>query len=216
MANIGVFDSGVGGQSVATAISLALPDDDVIFINDHENVPYGTKSESELYNLALPKLQQLLEKDCEIIVIACNSVSTTIIDQLREALPVELIGVEPMVKEAANISKQEIIAVCATPATLASARYRELCREYANPTVVLEPDCSEWAFMIENDAIDRARITHTIEDVLAQGADVIVLGCTHYHWVESLIKTVVGNKAMVLQPEPTIIEHVRLALGRTS
>lgn len=214
MAKIGVFDSGVGGQSVATAIGLALPDDDVIFVHDHENVPYGTKTADELFELSLPKLRELAENGSEVIVIACNSVSTTILDRLKSEINVPLIGVEPMVGEAARQSKNKVVAVCATPLTLASERYRRLRLEHANPIALIEPDCSEWAYMIEQDMVDRARVSHTIEDAIEQGADVIVLGCTHYHWIESLIKSIAGNRAVVLQPEQTIIGQVKQVLGR--
>lgn len=214
MSNIGVFDSGVGGQSVATAISLALPEDDVIFINDSLNVPYGTKTEDGLYELALPKLEKLAGQGCKVIVIACNSVSTTILDELQKDISVPLIGVEPLIKQAVERSSSKVIAVCATPRTLASSRYKELCAQYAHNSVVIEPDCSEWALMIENDAIDRAKIRVAVDDVIQQGADTIVLGCTHYHWIESLIRSIANGKAQIIQPEEFIVGEVKQALSR--
>jgi glutamate racemase len=216
MSKIGVFDSGVGGQSVATAIGLGLPDDDVIFVNDSLNVPYGTKTEDELYEMALPKLQQLADQGCRVIVIACNSVSTTILDKLQKDISVPLIGVEPLIEQAVEKSSSKVIAVCATPRTLASSRYKELCAQYAVDSVVVEPDCSEWALMIENDAIDRAKIKIAIEDVIQQGADTIVLGCTHYHWIESLIRSIANGKAQIIQPEEFIVGEVRQALLQLS
>jgi glutamate racemase len=208
---IGVFDSGVGGQSVATALSVALPEQDVIFAHDNEHVPYGTKTEEQLFEYSLPILQGLGGKDCKLIVVACNSLSTTILDKLQAKITVPLIGVEPMISQASTVTKTGIIAVCATPRTLASNRYRELCRAAAN-CMFVEPDCSEWALMIEQDMIDRTKIKISIEDALDQGADVIILGCTHYHWIESLIKSIVGNRAVVLQPEEQIIDRVKLAI----
>lgn len=214
MAKIGVFDSGIGGQSVAKAIGGALPEDDVLFVNDPENVPYGTKTEDQLYSLALPKLKELADSGCEVIVIACNSVSTTILGRLQQDINVPLIGVEPRIEEALGKSKSKIIAVCATPRTLASARYKQLCHEHAKDAVIIEPDCSEWALMIERDAIDRAKIKMAIEDTVQQGADVIVLGCTHYHWIESLIHSIANGEAYVLQPEKFIVREVQQVLSR--
>lgn len=197
---------------MATAISLALDDDDVIFAHDNANVPYGTKTEEELYQLALPKLKSLEDGGCQVIVIACNTLSTTIIDQLQDDISVPLIGVEPMIQEACEATSSNVIAICATPRTLKSERYGELCREFAGGISIVEPDCSEWAQMIESDTVDRIRIKMTIEDALEQGADVIVLGCTHYHWIESLIKSIVGIRARVIQPESIIVERVRQEL----
>lgn len=214
MAKIGVFDSGIGGQSVATAIGVALPEDDVVFVNDPENVPYGIKTEDQLYTLALPRLKELAGSGCEVIVIACNSVSTTILGRLQKEISVPLIGVEPRIEEALGKSKSKIIAVCATPRTLASSRYKQLCHEYAKDAVIIEPDCSEWALMIERDAIDRAKIKMAIEDTVQQGADVIVLGCTHYHWIESLIHSIANGEAYVLQPEQFIVREVQQVLSR--
>jgi len=209
---IGVFDSGVGGQAVATSIGLALPEEDVIFINDHENVPYGTKTELQLLEFTRPKLQNLTAQGCKVIVIACNSVSTTILDQLQSEFTVPLIGVEPMVEEAVNRSKSKVITVCATPRTLKSKRYGQLCQEYAGETAIIEPDCSEWADMIENQSIDRLKIELTIRDTLEQGADVIVLGCTHYHWIQALIASVCEERATIVQPEQHIIKKVKTTL----
>lgn len=210
---IGVFDSGVGGLSVARAIEKALPSSVVTFTNDVKNVPYGTKSPDELYSLTLPILNKL-SKSCDVIVVACNTVSTTIIEKLRTALPVPLVAMEPMIKPAAAQTKTGVIAVCATPATLASRRYKWLKDQYAKGVKVLEPDCSDWAAMIENSQVDRQKITERIDAVCQQNADVIVLGCTHYHWIEELIKEIVGVRAAVLQPEAPVIEQLKRVLER--
>jgi glutamate racemase len=212
---IGVFDSGVGGKSVADAVEKALPGHQVIYVQDSDNVPYGTKSPDTLFSLVEPILQGLASKGCEVIVIACNSVSTTIITELRNSVNVPLIGVEPMIKEAAEATDSKIIAVCATPTTLKSARYSELTKIHASGISILEPDCSQWALLIENDQIDQAIIRQQILDVCEQDADVIVLGCTHYHWIEDDIKKVADHfGCLVLQPEQTIIEELKRVIGR--
>jgi glutamate racemase len=210
---VGVFDSGIGGLSVANAIKRAMPDAEIIFKNDAEHVPYGTKTKDEILAFCLPVLQSLVEDSVEIIVVACNTVSTTLIGTLRRLLTVPLIAMEPMVKPAALASTSKIIAVCATPTTLASARYQELKDTYAKDVKVLEPDCSDWSFLIENDRMSEAKIKQAIEPMLEQGADQIVLGCTHYHWIEEQIKQLAGQKATVLQPEPMIIAQLQRQLG---
>lgn len=212
MTKIGVFDSGIGGKSVANAIEQALPEAQVTFVNDSQHVPYGTKTPDELYDLVRPILQELAER-VQVIVVACNTVSTTLIQRLRQDIKVPLVAVEPMVKPAAEATKSDIIAVCATPTTLASPRYHWLKETYASHVKVLEPDCSDWSAMIEADHVNRAHIKERIEAVCQAGADVIVLGCTHYHWIEDLIKDLVAGRATVIQPEQAVVAQLKRVLA---
>lgn len=212
---IGVFDSGIGGLSVANAIKKAIPNAEIIFKNDAEHLPYGSKTKDEILAFCLPVLQSLVEDEVDIIVVACNTVSTNLIGPLRKLLPVRLIAMEPMVKPASSATRSKVIAVCATPTTLASERYGELKATYAQGVTVLEPDCSDWTLLIENDQMSEDKIKQTIEPLLNQGADQIVLGCTHYHWIEEEIRQLAGQKATVLQPEPMIIVELRRQLGLT-
>ncbi len=208
---IGVFDSGIGGLSVANAIKKAMPEHEIRFVNDSEHVPYGTKTKAELLSLALPILTKMQDEGCQVIVIACNTLTTTLITELRANLSIPLVAVEPMVKPAAGMTKTGVIGVCATPATLASQRYAQLKKDYAKDVLVIEPDCSNWAELIEHNHIDREQIKSTVENLVASGADVIVLGCTHYHWIEEDIRQWAGQ-AEVIQPEEAIIRRLRQTL----
>jgi glutamate racemase len=209
---IGVFDSGVGGKSVANAIQKALPDLEIVLREDKEHLPYGTRQPSELMSFIGPIFEEMIEQGCQVIVVACNTVSTTLIDELRARYQVPLIAVEPMVKPAAQLTKSGVVAVCATPNTLASKRYNWLKKEYASKVKVLEPDCADWALMIENDVVDRDKIASRINFVLDAGADVIVLACTHYHWIEVEISQLAAGRAKILQPEEAIIEQLKRVL----
>lgn len=210
---IGVFDSGIGGLSVARALEAALPDHEIIFMDDQQHMPYGTKSPDEVYALAEPILQNLVDRGCAIIVIACNTVTTTLIGRVRQAFDVPFVAIEPMVKPAAEQTRSGVIAVCATPATLSSERYARLKQEFAAHIQVLEPDCADWAAMIEHKTIDEQAIAARIEDVIRNGGDVIVLGCTHYHWIEETVKRIARGRAAVLQPEQAIVARVRQVLA---
>lgn len=210
---IGVFDSGVGGLSVATAIKKAMPDAEVLFRNDKSHLPYGLKPPAEILGYVLPILQQLIKEGCQVIVLACNTVSTTLIGELREHLDVPLIAVEPMVKPAAAMTKTGVIAVCATPTTLASQRYARLKDAYAKGIKVIEPDCSDWTRMIEDNQVNEKIIKQRINESIEQGADVIVLGCTHYHWIEDQINTIARGRAKVIQPEPAVIQQLKIVLS---
>ncbi|HET9173847.1 MAG TPA: glutamate racemase [Candidatus Saccharimonadales bacterium] len=205
---IGVFDSGIGGLSVADAIERAMPEHEIIFRDDVGHLPYGTKTPDEIFSYVVPILDDMVREGCQVLVIACNTVSTNLIGRLRERLTVPLVAVEPMVKPAAAATKSRVIAVCATPTTLASPRYAELKDIYARDITVLEPDCSTWTAMIESNTVDRDHITRTIDDVIENGADVIVLGCTHYHWIESLITEAAHGRATVIQPEPAVVRRL--------
>lgn len=209
---IGVFDSGVGGLSVANAIHEALPEHEVVLREDKDHVPYGTRQPDEILGFVTPIFQELVDQGCQVIVVACNTVSTTLIGELRERFSIPLIAVEPMVKPAADATSSKIVAVCATPTTLASARYAELKATYASGIKVLEPDCSDWAYMIENKTVDRQKIADRINEVLDAGADVIVLGCTHYHWIEEEIRELAAGRAQVIQPEQAIIKQLNAVL----
>jgi len=119
---------------------------------------------------------------------------------------------EPMLKPAAERTKTGTIAVFATPRTLGSQRYAWLKGEYAKDMDILEPDCGDWALMIENNSLEREKVAKTIEDVINQGADEIVLGCTHYHWIEEMVKKIADGRADVIQPEKPTIEQLKRVL----
>jgi glutamate racemase len=211
---IGVFDSGVGGLSVVNAINKAIPDMEVIYKEDKEHVPYGTKPVEQVHGFVRPIFQGLIDEGCQVIVVACNTVTTNLISQLREEFPVPMVGMEPMVKPAAAASKTGVIWLCATPRKLSSKRYGWLKAQYAPSTTVLEPDCRDWAEMIEANRVNREKVAKTINDSIAKGADQIVLGCTHYHWIEELIKDSAAGRAEVLQPEVPVVKQLKLVLER--
>ena len=206
---VGVFDSGIGGLSVARSIERAFPSADVIYVHDAEHMPYGTKTVEEIYNCALPKIKQLYESSCDIIVLACNTVTMTNQARFEAEFDVPFVGLRPMVKPAAKTTKSKKIIVCATPATLASGRYQSIKQDYANGVHAYEPDCADWAMLIEANIITEERIRQSIEPGIAAGADVIVLACTHYHWIEQHIRRLAGPNITVLQPEMAVIETIR-------
>jgi len=210
---IGVFDSGVGGLSVAKAIEKELPEAEVLFVHDTpEHFPYATKDPDEIYGFVVPILQGLVDANCDAIVIACNTVTTTLVRRLHDAFDIPLVGLEPMVKPAALMTKSGVIAVCATPTTLSSERYEWLKTTYGYACTFLEPDCSDWSYLIEHNQMNEERIRKEIEPALEQGADVIVLGCTHYHWIETEIKSIAKGRAQVIQPETAVVAQLKRVL----
>ena len=214
---IGVFDSGIGGLSVANAIELALPGHDVIFRNDSVHVPYGSRDLSEIYALSEPIIRRLIEEDgAQVVVVACNTVTTNFIGTLRERFAVPFVGMEPSVKPAAEATRTGTITVCATPRTLESPRYAWLVETYAPGVRILQPDCSDWSSMIESDTVSAERIAAIVDASIAAGSDQIVLGCTHYHWIEDMIRQCAQGRAAVLQPEQPVIEQLERVLAEIS
>lgn len=211
---IGVFDSGIGGKAVADRLKNDYPDVEVLYVDDRENVPYGNRSQDEVASLADEAIQPLLIENCDVIVLACNTATAAAIDILRAKYPsTPFIGLEPMVKPAVAQTKSGVVAICATPSTLNSVRYGNLKQEYASSTTILEPDCSGWAYMIENNEIASQKVEKVINDACDAGADVIVLACTHYHWIKDEITTIANDRAVVIDPSDAISERVKAVLG---
>ena len=193
---------------MANAIQKALPDAEVVLREDKEHLPYGDKEPAELLGFVVPIFTELVNAGCQVIVVACNTISTTLETELNERFSIPLIMMVPMIKPAAEQTKTGVIAVCATPTTLTSVRYQELKELYAKDIKVLEPDCSDWAYMIEMNQVDGQKIAGRISEVLEGGADVIVLGCSHYHWIEREIRVLAEGRAKVIQPEGAIVKRL--------
>lgn len=206
---IGVFDSGIGGQAVADQLHILIPDAEILSVNDHEHVPYGTRTPEDIISLTHEAIQPLLEAACDVIVIACNTATTVAIRYLRETYPAtKFVGIEPMVKTAAGLSESKHIAVLATPATLASPRYHELKETWAKGVTIDEPDCHDWASLIENEHITEVPIEAVVETAIEGGADVIVLACTHYHWLKDRAENAAGEHAKILEPSDAIARRI--------
>jgi len=211
---LGIFDSGIGGEAIASALRVTFPDADIQTVNDSANLPYGDKTKSMVCKLTDAALQPLLKSDCDIIILACNTATALAINYLREKYPNQkFIGIEPMVKTAAKITRSRIITVCATPATLKSERYKKLVEKFGNRITIIEPDCSKWAQMIEDNQINERAITKIVDDECNTGTDVIVLGCTHYHWIKDLIIKIAAGRAEVIEPSEAIGRRVKKLLN---
>lgn len=210
---IGIFDSGIGGEAIAAAMRRTFPDANIITVDDHEHLPYGDKTKQEVIDLTTAAIQPLITEKCDVIIIACNTATALAIDSLRQEYPNQkFIGIEPMIKTAAELTESGTVAVCATPATLASERYYELVEKYGKNLKIIEPDCRNWARMIENNQINNQLIKQTVDNVCNQGADVIVLGCTHYHWIKDLIIKIAGGRAQIIEPSENISRRVKQLL----
>jgi glutamate racemase len=211
---IGVFDSGIGGEAVTQALAREFPDADIMTVSDREHMPYGNKSSEDVIRLTETAIAPLLQSGCDAIILACNTATAAAIEHLRAAHPTQpFIGLEPMLKPAAALTKTGTIAVLATPTTLASERYLAAKSEFTAGVRVIEPDSSDWAKLIENSDLNRDKIDSVVNECLDADVDVIVLGCTHYHWIKHEIIETAGLKATVLEPSEAIARRLRELLN---
>lgn len=211
---LGIFDSGIGGKAIAKSLTDFFPKANILVVDDKKNIPYGEKNDEEIINLTDQAIHPLLKQSCDVIIIACNTATAVAIDTLRKKYPNQkFIGIEPMIKTASKLTKTKKIAVFATPATLNSRRYKNLIKEYGQDIEIIEPDVREWASMIEKNQINYKSINETAKKVCTMKADVIVLGCTHYHWIKDSIIEAVGKKAIVIEPSQAIGKRVKNLLN---
>lgn len=210
---IGVFDSGLGGLSVLAAIAHALPRADLVYLADSAHVPYGDKTDGFITGRVLAIGRHLAASGCHLLVVACNTATTAAIQTLRSHLPgVQVVGVEPGVKPAAQSSPARHIAVLATEATARSQRLRQLVEHHADGTRVDIVPCPGWATHVEtlqpDSATFRAEVSAKIEALLAAGADRIVLGCTHYAFLTPIIAPLLAGRAELIDVSAAIARQV--------
>lgn len=212
--HIGVFDSGVGGEAVAHRLQELLPQARIRVANDRAHVPYGSRAEPEVAALTERAIQPLLEAGCQVIVLACNTATAAAIGHLRRTYPdTAFVGLEPMVKPAARVSTTGHVVVCATPTTLASDRYRQLISTWASTITISEPDCVSWAQAVEAGDADTVDFEQVRSLVVRGGADVVVLACTHYHWLAPRMRAELGPEVTVMEPTEAIAEQLRRITG---
>lgn len=203
---IGIFDSGLGGDLVAARLKTLLPQYVYIAVHDRDHLPYGTRTLEDIVQLTDSAIQPLLQAGCSIIVLACNTATAAAIEELRTRYPnISFVGYEPMLKPAAKLTHAGVITILATPATLSSARYSNLKKQWAADIRVEEPDCSDWA-----DTIERGRKPDSFDDVIDQinrsGSDIVILGCTHYLAMEHDIRQCTGSR--VLEPTGSVARRI--------
>lgn len=215
---IGIFDSGIGGFSVCKQINILLPERELIYLADQDNMPYGPKSHERILELSIAATEFMLENGAEIIVIACNTASAAALHPLREKFPsTKFVGMEPAVKPAAEKSKTGKIGVLATDGTLKGKPYAGVVERFAEGVEIYEAPCAGLALMIENQA-DEELLTEKITQWLKpmQGIDQLALACTHYPLIIDIIKTVAGKEINVIDPSLAVAKQVERVLGQSN
>lgn len=184
---IAVFDSGLGGLTVLRALRERLPQEDFFYFADTRHLPYGDRPEAFLRQRGVAIAEALHRRGAKAMVIACNTATAAAAEAIRAAAALPVVALEPGVKPAAALSQRGVIGVLATTRTLHSERFQRLVANHAYHVQVLAQACPGLADAIENDGPDSPQIEALLDrfvaPLAAAGADVVVLGCTHYPWV---------------------------------
>ena len=210
---IGVFDSGLGGLSVLSAIARAKPGAALLYLADTAHIPYGSKSDDFIRARVLAIGRHLVDRGCSTVVVACNTATAAALQALREQhRDIAVVGVEPGVKPAAAATRSGVIAVLATESTANSARLRQLVRDHATGVTVHVEACPGWATRIEmlelDDSALAAEIAAKIVPLLDAGADRVVLGCTHYSFLTPLLQALIAGRAEVVDVADAVARRV--------
>lgn len=216
-APIGIFDSGIGGLSVARAIRRELPHERLLYFADQAHIPYGERSLEQVRDFSVAITGALLAAGCKTIVVACNTASAAALKHLRERFPhVRFVGMEPAVKPAAEHTNTGVVGVLATTATFQGELFTSVVERFAQGVRVIQQPCPGLVERIESGDLDGPRTEHLLrgwlEPMLAQGIDALALACTHYPFVLPLIERIVGPGVRVIDPAPAIARQVKRLL----
>lgn len=200
---IGVYDSGFGGLSVWRELHRALPRESLIYLGDGKNCPYGTKSEEQIRELAERAVGDLVERGCKMVVVACNTATAAAIEYLRERFShLPIVGLEPAVKPACAMTRSKVVGVIATERSLVGRKFLSTLERYGEGVEVLKVVGEGFVEAVEADAEQEPRteelVRRVVEPIVERGADVIVLGCTHYPFLGDVIRRVVGDREVAV------------------
>ncbi len=191
-APIGFYDSGVGGISVLRETRKLLQQEQYVYYGDFANAPYGTKTEAEIMELSMDCGRFLHAQGVKMIVVACNTATSIVIDRMRKEFLLPVVSIEPAIKPAFEQSDGGDVIVMATPATLAQSRYRRLVERFADHERLIHVPCAGLSELIDTGNLRSAALQEYLREKLLpyQGrrVDGIVIGCTHYTFVADQIQ----------------------------
>ncbi len=214
---IGLFDSGVGGLSVLSAVREVLPKENLIYYADQRNCPYGPRPADEIRALSQRVVEFLLGQNAKAIVVACNTASAAALEYLRETYPdVPFIGMEPAVKPAALESRTGKIGVLATRGPFQGELFQRTRETYANGIEVLTVYPPDWVDRVERGDIDstetEASVRQVLEPLLAAGVDELALGCTHYPFLMPAMRRIASDRVRLIDPSEAVARQTARVL----
>ncbi|HET7833610.1 MAG TPA: glutamate racemase [Gallionella sp.] len=214
---IGVFDSGVGGLSVLREIRRELPHEDLLYVADSGHAPYGDKPGHRIEARAIAISNFLASRRAKAIVVACNTATSAAVSTLRARFTLPIIAMEPAVKPAAAHTRSGVVGVLATNGTLGSANFARLAARFGTDVNILVQACPGLAEQVEAGDLagdrTRALLKKYIAPLLKQGADTLVLGCTHYPFLTPVIRELAGPEVAIIDPAAAVARELRRRLA---
>ena len=214
--SIGFFDSGVGGLSVLKEACALMPEENYIYYGDSANAPYGEKSREEIFELTMRGVGYLISSDIKALVIACNTATSAVIDQLRKEVDIPVIGMEPAIKPALAAVEGKVLMM-ATPATIKLERYNNLLERFNARERVINLACNKLAGIIEHSVLSHnGELDDYLKELLApyknKGIEAIVLGCTHYVFIKDSIKEAFGGNPLIFDGNGGTVNRLKSVL----
>lgn len=226
-APIGVMDSGVGGLTILNELRRLLPHEDLVFIADQANVPYGERTLEEVQGFVEGIVATLLQGDfveenpqpMKLMIIACNTASAAALHPIRENFPqLKFVGLEPAVKPAAENTRSQKIGVIATKATFQGTLYASLISRFATDVDVYKRACPEFVQLVERGGPyteeDQAMVCDILSPLVEEGIDQLVLGCTHFPFLTPLFRNCVGEDVEIIDPSPAVAAQTKRVLSQ--
>ncbi|OIN96970.1 glutamate racemase [Candidatus Desantisbacteria bacterium CG1_02_38_46] len=215
---IGIFDSGIGGLTVAKEIFACLPREDIVYFGDTARVPYGTKSPQTVKKFSCSNTKFLMSQKVKIVIVACNTASATSFGKLRAEFPsIPIIGViGPAVKLALMCTKNKKIGVIGTESTISSNAYLKEIRKFKSNVSLFGQSCPLFVPLVEEGWIDRKETLLIAKKYLTplkrKKIDALILGCTHYPMLKSVIKKIMGKGVAVIDSARAVAEKCKKVL----
>ena len=217
---VGVFDSGVGGLSVLKAIRHNQPSVDLFYIADCANAPYGSRAAEFIERRATKIAGALIDAGAQMIVVACNTATTVAVQGLRSQYAIPIVAMEPAIKPAVTLSKTGVVAVLATERTLESTSVQSLCRDFGAKTRILLQAFPGLVEQVESGELSSRQTRHMlnefIQPLLDQGVDTLVLGCTHYVFLQSAIQQIAGPQVQIVESSAAVAQQVTKQLANST
>lgn len=214
---IGVFDSGVGGLTVAQEILQQMPNEQILYFGDTAHVPYGSKTVEELRRYAIDIVKFLQSKGAKMVVVACNTSTAVALDVLIEKFPIPIIGVvKPGGRFAAQVTKNGRIGVIATELTIRSEAYKRAILAVNPSCTYFGQACPKYVPLVESGRFDGPEAREATKEYLAPlkkaGIDTLVLGCTHYPYLRKVIQEYLGPEVTIVDPAFETVTEAKAVL----
>jgi glutamate racemase len=214
-----MLDSGVGGLSVLQEVRSLLPNESIIYVGDEGHMPYGPRSRDEIRSFVTGIIRFLIDEGCKLIVIPCNAANAAALHYAREVFPqMPIVGMEPAIKPAAEHTKTGVIGVITTKATYQGELFASVIDRFANGVKVETQVCPDLVLLVERGAPDtpesRAIVANYLAPLQAAGIDELVIGCTHFPFLNAQLRAQLGPGVEIIDPGPAVARQTSRVLAQ--